>query len=282
MNAVASEVEIVESRVVLGGIATRILEVDGAGPPILLLHGFSDSADSWRPLLRQLGTRARHAIAVDLPGSGYATRLGRPALASLDAFAAAFVTEFGEGGAILAGNSLGGLVALRAGRTELPLLAVAGLGPAGLEYGGRLLFVDTWGRALNPLVQILHRLPVPGIILRGGAQWLYWERLAQHSSERELARLYGSHIRGMRDVRRLWSDFLALGDDDRTDRLVPQEIKVPVLLIWGKHDPLAAVSGAQLLLDAVPGARLVVFDDCGHCPQLQRPADIAALLADLR
>ena len=45
------------------------------GPGIVLLHGWSDSADTWRPLLAQLGSRGRRAIAVDLPGFGEATRL---------------------------------------------------------------------------------------------------------------------------------------------------------------------------------------------------------------
>ena len=39
---------------IVAGVATRVLEVDGDGPPILLLHGFTDSADSWRPLIKEL------------------------------------------------------------------------------------------------------------------------------------------------------------------------------------------------------------------------------------
>jgi pimeloyl-ACP methyl ester carboxylesterase len=39
---------------IVAGVATRVPEVDGDGPPILLLHGFTDSADSWRPLIKEL------------------------------------------------------------------------------------------------------------------------------------------------------------------------------------------------------------------------------------
>ena len=39
---------------IVAGVATRAPEVDGDGPPILLLHGFTDSADSWRPLIKEL------------------------------------------------------------------------------------------------------------------------------------------------------------------------------------------------------------------------------------
>ena len=66
---------VLEHRVEAAGHRTRALEVAGSGPGIVLLHGWSDSADTWRPLLAQLGSRGRRAIAVDLPGFGEATRL---------------------------------------------------------------------------------------------------------------------------------------------------------------------------------------------------------------
>src|SRR5881392_1373577 len=51
-----------------GGFTTRVLELEGSGPPLVLLHGWADSADTWRPLLDRLGRIGRRAIAVDLPG----------------------------------------------------------------------------------------------------------------------------------------------------------------------------------------------------------------------
>src|SRR6478609_8916423 len=69
-----------QTAVELGGMATRVLEVDGSDPPILLLHGFSDSSDGWRPVLFELGRRGRRAVATDLPGAGWAQPMSRPAL----------------------------------------------------------------------------------------------------------------------------------------------------------------------------------------------------------
>jgi len=64
-----------EHRLELAGFETRALELEGSGPPLVLLHGFADSADTWRTLLDRLGRADRRAVAVDLPGFGTADRL---------------------------------------------------------------------------------------------------------------------------------------------------------------------------------------------------------------
>jgi pimeloyl-ACP methyl ester carboxylesterase len=275
---------ILEASPVLHGLRTRTLAIDGDGPSILLLPGFTDSADSWRPLLAELGTRGRRAVAVDLPGAGEAgTFSGGIRLANLDAFTTAFVEAYaGDEPAILAGNSLGGLLAMRAAtRDDHRLSAIAPIGTAGLAYTLRWLLFERSVRAAYPLLQVAYRAPVPAPLVREGAAWLYERRLSEGRADRALARYYASHLDGMRSVRRFTAMMLAVADDVRADPLVPADIRVPVLLIWGDHDRLADVSGAQAVLDVVPDSRLVVLDGCGHCPQMQRPADIAELLNTL-
>ena len=59
---------LIEHRLELAGYETRALELEGDGPPVLLIHGFSDSADTWRLTLERLAIEGRRALAVDLPG----------------------------------------------------------------------------------------------------------------------------------------------------------------------------------------------------------------------
>ena len=88
----------------------------------MLLHGWGDSADTWRPLLAELGARDRRAIAVDLPGFGTASPLDDGSmLPQLDAFADALVREWaGDEDVVVVGNSLGGVTALRLAERRRP------------------------------------------------------------------------------------------------------------------------------------------------------------------
>jgi pimeloyl-ACP methyl ester carboxylesterase len=129
-----------EYRLQVAGHATRALETTGAGPGIVLLHGWGDSADAWRRLLEELALHGRRAIAVDLPGFGAATRLGPgPMLPQLDAFVAELILSWaGEDQVVLAGSSLGGSLALRLAEhgEELPLAGVVPVAPTSREPAG--------------------------------------------------------------------------------------------------------------------------------------------------
>lgn len=150
-----------EHRLEVDGYSTRALEIEGDGPGLVLLHGFGDSADTWRPLLDVLAHRGQRALAVDLPGFGAASRPGPGALLpQYDAFAGALVERVsGEVGGRVAvgGNSLGGVVALRAAeRADLPLAGVVPIAPAGLDMPRWFEIIDR-----DPVVRSVLALPLP-------------------------------------------------------------------------------------------------------------------------
>ena len=55
-------------------------------------------------------------------------------------------------------------------------------------------------------------------------------------------------------------------------------VSCPVLLVWGDDDVMVSRTGAERVLAAVEEARLEAIEDCGHCPQLERPGRVADLL----
>src|SRR5215212_3941664 len=125
-----------EHGLTLAGYSTRVLELEGNGPPLVFFHGFSDSADTWRATMAKLGKADRRAVAVDLPGFAKASPL-KPGklLPQLDRFAAEVVRYAApNGGAVVAGNSLGGCVALRLAESDdLGLAGIVPVAPAGLD-----------------------------------------------------------------------------------------------------------------------------------------------------
>jgi pimeloyl-ACP methyl ester carboxylesterase len=136
-----------EHRLTLAGYDTRVLELEGESLPLLLLHGYADSADTWRQTLALLARQGRRTVAADLPGFGAAERLTRAAiLPQLDefAYAAARCTAGSDSDPVPAvGNSLGGCVALRlAERHGDELAGAVGVAPAGLELSRLLHLVQ--------------------------------------------------------------------------------------------------------------------------------------------
>jgi pimeloyl-ACP methyl ester carboxylesterase len=191
-----------EHGLTFSGFSTRVLELEGEGPPLVLFHGFSDSADTWRATMALLGRHDRRAVAVDLPGFGRASQL-KPGkmLPQLDRFAEAVLRYAApEGGAVAVGNSLGGCVALRlAERDDLDLAGIVPVAPAGLEMARWLRIIEA-----HPLIQGILRSPVrvPEPVLRTTVAEVY-KRIAFHrpgSVDGKAIRAFTSHFADPRDV----------------------------------------------------------------------------------
>ena len=53
------------------------------------------------------------------------------------------------------------------------------------------------------------------------------------------------------------------------------EITVPTQIIWGRHDQLIHVSCATVQHAGIAGSELVIFEDIGHVPMIEKPAEVA-------
>lgn len=131
----------------------------GSGEPLLLLHGIGHHRQAWDPVVDLLATE-RDVIAVDLPGFGASPALPDGLAYDLPTTAAVF-GAFCEAMELerphVAGNSLGGLLALELGRAKLAR-SVTALSPAGFwsEAERRYAF-----GVLLTMRQISRRLPLP-------------------------------------------------------------------------------------------------------------------------
>lgn len=65
---------------------------------------------------------------------------------------------------------------------------------------------------------------------------------------------------------------------DQVLTLLP-EIQTPVLLIWGNDDQITPPGVASQFRDHLPNARLVMLENCGHAPMMERPDMFNAILA---
>jgi pimeloyl-ACP methyl ester carboxylesterase len=270
-----------EHRLTLAGYDTRVLELEGRGPALVLLHGWADSADTWRLVLDRLARVERRAIALDLPGFGEASSLlAGPVLPQLDRFLRAALEQVAPGGgAIVAGNSLGGCTALRAAEQEdLGLAGVVPVAPAGLDMARWFVLVER-----DPVVRavLASPLPLPGFVMRRAVGEVY-RRLVfcrPGAMDPAVVTTFSSHLDGKAAAARA----LATGR-----RLLPElrepfeldRIACPVLLVWGRQDLMVFQTGAERVLEAASQVRLEVIEDCGHCPQLEAPERFTGLLLD--
>ncbi|WP_330292531.1 alpha/beta fold hydrolase [Streptomyces sp. NBC_00576] len=248
----------------------------GAGEPLLLLHGIGHHRQAWDPVIDILATE-RDVIAVDLPGFG-----ASPALA--DSFAHDLATMTAVFGGLcdalkldrphVAGNSLGGLLALELGR-EKRVRSVTALSPAGFwsqaerRYAfGVLLAMRRAARSMPlPLVERLSRSAAGRAVLTS----TIYARPGRRSPEAVVAETLA-----LANAQR-FTDTLRTGRDLRFTDDVPG---IPVTVAWGTRDVLLVRRQGIRAKRIIPKARLIRLPGCGHVPMNDDPALVARVILD--
>lgn len=268
----------------VGAIETRAVSSGGDGPPTVLLHGWLDNADTWMTVLDRLSVAGRPAVAYDLPGFGTAPPLGSGSvLNQLVDFAADAVDLAAERSGepvIVAGNSLGGWVALRLAQDpDLPIAGVVPIGPAGIQMAPAFFTLDRIP-AVSRIIGM--PAPVPPAVVRSVAGSLY-RRLAFAEpaavDQAVVDRFTRFHVeRGVIRERLEYAKRLRPELDQPFDG---SAIKVPVTVIWGEADRLCVPSGAAQLAEAVPHASIRMLPGVGHTPQVEAPQVVIEAIGEL-
>lgn len=235
--------------------------------PLLLLHGLGGSKEIWTPVLGLLGAD-REPLAIDLPGFGAEPPLAaqvEPSAANLAAAVHERCLELGIERPHVAGNSLGGWVALEMGRAGWAS-SVTAISPAGLwraPIGERRSNPRVWARRLRPFVS-----------------------LAMHNRrlrERALA-TFAAHPDRIPAAagRRLVLGWVDANGYDGANRAMRTHVfdptdypPIPVTLAWGELDRLVGPPRPER---RPTGARFLILTAVGHTPTWDDPELVAETL----
>ncbi|MFE7328747.1 alpha/beta fold hydrolase [Streptomyces sp. NPDC057565] len=251
-------------------------ERSGSGEPLLLLHGIGHHRQAWDPVLPVLAS-ARDVIAIDLPGFGVSAALpdGVPYdLASVVPVLSSFCEALGLDRPHVAGNSLGGLLALELGREKL-VRSVTALSPAGFWTESERLYAFGTLRAMRRGALVL---PVPLI-----------ERLSRSAAGRAALTSTIYARPGRRSPEAVVSETVALREATgfhetlavgRNVAFTEDVPGLPVTIAWGSRDRLLLRRQGVRAKHAIPGARLVRLPGCGHVPMNDDPALVARVILD--
>ena len=245
----------------------------GSGPPLVLLHGLGGELCVWEPVLEPLA-RDHDVIAVDLPGFGRSRPLPddvTPTPQALAGAVAGLLDELGIGDAHVAGNSLGGWIALelaKAGRAR----SVLGLCPAGL-WGAPLLRAGPGEREVvrGRAHRVVRRARpvIPLVMLSPRVRRLVLSPFVAHPDRVP----YHAAWRMIRSYARATA-YDATSMAMRSDHFTGGErIAVPVTLAFGERDRLVRPTRSS-----IPGARSVVLPGCGHIPMWDAPERVVELI----
>jgi pimeloyl-ACP methyl ester carboxylesterase len=238
---------------------------EGAGPPLVLIHGAPSSLHTWDGWARLLSSH-RRVVRLDLPGFGLTGRApdGDYRTARCARVVAALLDQLGVGRADMAGNSFGGRVALTFALDhpdrvrKLVLVDAAGL------RGQKLPAIFRFAR--TPVVNRLLTVVTPRWIVARNVADAYGD---PSRIDDALVDRYAELTRAEGNREALLDRFNGPRDPDLDDRL--GEIHAPVLILWGERDRWIPLPFGKRLEAGIAGSKLVTWPDAGHVPMEELP-----------
>lgn len=250
----------------------------GEGRPIVLLHGIGSAAAAWEPVAERLASE-RRVLAYDLPGFASSPPLPEHVTPAPLALGEAVMADLGrrgiEGPIDMAGNSLGGRIALELAKRG-DARSVTALSPGGL-------WRDEMPRLPRLLLRsnrlLARRLPGPSkLVMRSGLGRTL--ALGTLMSARGSRVPYEVAVRAVTDIARAGA-FDEVLDASGEPFRGGGAITVPVTIAWGDKDRLlTARSGSQYRGELPPHARWHVLRGAGHVPMFDQPDEIARLILE--
>ena len=235
----------------------------GSGPTVILLHGLGGSTQAWQFNIGPLAEKF-HVVVPDQIGFGKSDKpLVNYRIRTYVDFLDQFCKQLKIERATLVGNSMGGWIAVMftaafPDRVEkLVLVDAAGYAPP-KDLDMRTLF------ALNPTTREGMKILTSKVFYN---KLFQTDAVIEQAMAARLAAGDGYTINSITDSIIRGEDFL----DD-----IVKTIKRPTLLIWGRQDGLVPLAAAEHFNKDIPGSKLIVIDQCGHVPNVEKPAEFNA------
>ena len=262
--------------VLVDGLVTSYLEA-GEGDPVVLLHGgeFGGSAElGWERNIAALASRHR-VLAPDQLGFGQSAKVvdfvdGRGMRIR---HVARFCEVLGVDSAHFVGNSMGAINLLTDATSEAPLLPIRTL--VVICGGGEI----QQNRHFEALQQYDATLPA----MRRIVEALFHDP-GYSADEDYVRRRYESSTAPGAWEALAAARFRRPQDPTATPSATPssarayERIDAPTLVIEGGEDKLLPTGWAAQIAKQIDGARSVVVDEAGHCPQIEQPSAVNDLL----
>jgi pimeloyl-ACP methyl ester carboxylesterase len=231
-------------------------ERQGREPAVLFIHGFCQSSAYWVPTLDRLAALGVRGLAPDLPGFGASAKQGGPyTMAGLADTLASQLDAWGMRRVVLVGGSMGGVVAQHLAlrhpdRLHRLLLVATGAVTANeavaLEKADALAAAVWNEETVTPIVGgFFHQRPPASKLAE-------YRKIALSASQPAAVEAARSNA-----VNRTLDD---LGS-----------IRVPTMIIQGRHDRARMPEHGADMRDRIAGSRLAVIEDAGHTPHLEQP-----------
>jgi pimeloyl-ACP methyl ester carboxylesterase len=246
-------------RVDVSGL-TVAYEQAGKGPALVLLHGFTQDARTWRPQLAGLSGQFR-VIAWDAPGAGES--FDPPEQYALSDWAhclAGLLETIGVHSAHILGLSWGGILAQEYYRRYPARVLSLVLADTYAGWKGSLPEQVTQERLAACLKDAV--LPPHEFVPRY-LPGMFSDHPSPEILEHLAAIMADFHPRGFHQM--------AVSSAQADTRHILPTIRVPTLLLWGDADKRSPISIAHQMLQVIPAAKLIILPSAGHVSNLEAP-----------
>jgi pimeloyl-ACP methyl ester carboxylesterase len=266
----------------LDGLRLAYLEqgMPAAGQPsLILLHGLMGCADTFLPLMQQIGPQ-QHILALDLPGSGGSERRSDidPSLQAIAAHVQCFIQALKLDRPVLLGHSHGGAVGLHVAATH----------PQSLSSLVLVSPAHPYFKEAKPLIRFY--LSLPGRLFAHTMPWFpqwmqmmglrrmagpqSWDTTERLKPYRDNLRTPGTMAHLLKLLRTWQADF------DGLRRLLRRPLATPSLVVWGDCDRAVPVHSAKELRNHLLRSQLHVLHGVGHRPAEESPVAVARFVTE--